>query len=68
MAGGYRAFYLPLKAEFFVPPGDDIEELFTKRTRFTAGLGYVVDKSWTEPPRVFRRLNQLSPAAMAWDS
>ena len=53
MAGGYRAFYLPLKAEFFVPLGDDIEELFTKRTRFTAGLGYVVDKSWTlEPERV----------------
>ena len=41
------AFYIPLKAEFFVPLGDDIEELFTKRTRFTAGLGYVVDKSWT---------------------
>ena len=41
------AFYLPLKAEFFVPLGDDIEELFTKQTRFTAGLGYVFDKSWT---------------------
>lgn len=41
------AFYLPLKAEFFVPLGDDIEELFTKQTRFTAGLGYVIDKSWT---------------------
>ena len=41
------AFYLPLKAEFFVPLGDDIEGLFTKQTRFTAGLGYVFDKSWT---------------------
>ena len=36
-----------LKAVFFVPLGDDIEELFTKQTRFTAGLGYVFDKAWT---------------------
>ena len=47
LAGGYRAFYLPLKAEFFVPLGDDIEELFTKQTRFAVGLGYVFDKSCT---------------------
>jgi hypothetical protein len=42
-----RAFYLPVKAEFFVPLGDDAEELFAKQTRFSAGLGYVFDKSWT---------------------
>jgi hypothetical protein len=40
-----RGFYLPFRAEFFVPLGDDIEELFTRQTRFTVGLGYVVDKS-----------------------
>ena len=41
------AFYLPLKAELFVPLGDDIEELFTKQARYSAGLGYVFGKSWT---------------------
>ncbi len=41
------AFYIPLKAEFFVPLGDDIEELFAKQARYSAGLGYVFDKSWT---------------------
>jgi len=40
-------FYLPLKAEVFVPLGDDIEELFTNQARYSAGLGYVFDKSWT---------------------
>ena len=41
------AFYLPLKAEFFVPLGDDVEELFANQARYSAGLGYVFDKSWT---------------------
>jgi len=49
-----RAFYIPLKAEFFVPLGDDIEELFTKQTRFTAGLGYVFNKAWTGEVRYAR--------------
>jgi hypothetical protein len=40
------AFYLPLKAELFVPLGDDIEELFANQARYTAGLGYVFGKSW----------------------
>ncbi len=48
------AFYLPLKAEFFVPLGDDIEELFTKQARYSAGLGYVFDKSWTTELRYAR--------------
>jgi hypothetical protein len=28
-------FYVPLKAEFFIPLGDDIEGLFAKRSRYT---------------------------------
>ena len=41
------AFYLPLKAEFAVPIGAEVEELFAQRTRFTAGFGYVFNKNWT---------------------
>ena len=44
---GPRTFYLPLKAEFFFPLGDDIEKLFAKQARYTAGVGYVFSKSWT---------------------
>ncbi len=41
------AFFVPLKAEFFVPIGSEVEEFFAERARFTAGLGYVFSKSWT---------------------
>ena len=41
------AFFVPLKAEFYVPLGDDVEELFAKRARYTVGLGYVLNTSWT---------------------
>ena len=40
------AFYLPLKAEFYVPLGDDVEELLANQARYGAGIGYVFDKSW----------------------
>ena len=41
------AFFVPLKAEFYMPIGNEVEELFAKRARFTAGLGHVFSKSWT---------------------
>jgi hypothetical protein len=50
-----RAFYIPLKAEFFVPLGDDSEEIFTKQVLFSAGLGYVFDRSWTIELRYARQ-------------
>jgi hypothetical protein len=49
------AFYIPVKAEFFVPLGDDLEELFTKQARYSAGLGYVFDKAWTLELRYARQ-------------
>ena len=49
------AFYIPVKAEFFVPLGDDLEELFTKQARYSAGLGYVFDTSWTLELRYARQ-------------
>lgn len=42
-----KAFYVPLNAEFFVPLGDDSEEYFANRARYTAGLGYVFNKTWS---------------------
>ena len=50
-----RAFYIPVKAEFFVPLGDNLEELFTKQARYSAGLGYVFDTSWTLELRYARQ-------------
>ena len=49
------AFYIPVKAEFFVPLGDDLEELFAKQARYSAGLGYVFDKAWTLELRYARQ-------------
>lgn len=40
-------FYIPLKAELFVPLGDDVELLFAERVIYSAGLGYVFNSSWT---------------------
>jgi len=48
------AYYLPLKAEFYLPLGDDIEGLFAKQARYSAGLGYVFDKKWTIEMRYAR--------------
>jgi hypothetical protein len=49
------AFYIPVKAEFFVPLGDDVEELFAERARYSVGLGYVFDKAWTLELRYARQ-------------
>jgi hypothetical protein len=49
------AFYVPFKAEFYVPVGDDLEELFAERARYSVGLGYVFDKAWTLELRYARQ-------------
>lgn len=48
-------FYLPLKAEFYIPLGSEVQELFAKQARYSAGLGYVFNKSWTAELRYARQ-------------
>ncbi len=40
------AFYLPLSAEFYVD-GDDTEQYYAEKAKFSAGLGYVLDETWS---------------------
>ena len=40
------AFYLPLSAEFYVD-GDDTEQYYAQKAQFSAGLGYVLDETWS---------------------
>lgn len=41
------AFFLPMSAEFFINPQTNDQELFANKSRLTAGLGYVLNKTWT---------------------
>lgn len=41
------AFYVPVKAEFFMPLGDEAEQYFADRARYAAGVGYVINKTWS---------------------
>ena len=41
------AFFVPLKVEFYAPLGDDVDQFYAQRARYTVGLGYVMDKNWT---------------------
>lgn len=49
------AFYVPLRAEWYFPLGDDVEQFFAKKARYTVGLGYVMNKSWTIELRYARQ-------------
>ena len=50
-----RAFYVPLKAEFFIPLGSEIQELYAQQARYSAGIGYVFNKQWTLELRYARQ-------------
>jgi len=41
------AFYLPLWAEFYGDLNQNEQELFADKARYSAGLGYVFNKTWT---------------------
>ena len=49
------AFYAPLNVEFFATPGEDIQEFFSEEARVTAGLGYVLNKTWSVELRYTRQ-------------
>ena len=50
------AFYAPLNVEFFYTPGDDdVQELFSEQARVTAGLGYVLNQTWSVELRYTRQ-------------
>ena len=50
-----RAFYVPLKAEFFIPLGSEVQELYAQQARYSAGIGYVFNKQWTLELRYARQ-------------
>ena len=49
------AFYAPLSVELFATPGEDTQELFSEQARVTAGLGYVLNKTWSVELRYTRQ-------------
>ena len=49
------AFYAPLNVELFTTPGEDIQELFSEQARVTAGLGYVLNQTWSIELRYTRQ-------------
>ncbi len=50
-----RAFYVPLKAEFYFPLGSEVQELYAQQARYSAGIGYVFNKQWTLELRYARQ-------------
>lgn len=49
------AFFMPLSAEFFAPLDDGERDLFANKTRFSEGLGYMFNKTWTAELRYSRQ-------------
>jgi len=41
------AFYMPLAAEFFADLSGDDDQLFADQARYTIGLGYMFNKTWS---------------------
>lgn len=48
-------FYVPLKAEFYIPLGSEIQEFYAQQARYSAGIGYVFNKQWTLELRYARQ-------------
>lgn len=57
------AFYVPLKAEFYAPLGDEIPEIRATQSRFTVGVGYVFNKTWIGEIRYARQNSEDSIGA-----
>ena len=49
------ALYAPLNVELFTTPGNDVQELFSEQARVTAGLGYVLNQTWSVELRYTRQ-------------
>ena len=48
-------FYIPLKAEFYIPLGSEIQDFYAQQARYSAGIGYVFNKQWTLELRYARQ-------------
>lgn len=53
------AYYVPMAAEFYVDI-DDTNELFADQAEYTAGIGYVLNKTWSLELRYTRQEKQVS--------
>jgi len=54
------AFYIPLAYEWFADIVDEAPEFFAKRNRASAGLGYVINKTWTVDLRYHRQRSRAT--------
>jgi hypothetical protein len=49
------SFYIPLAAEFFADVGEEAPGFFAETSRFSAGVGYVMNEKWTIDLRYTRQ-------------
>jgi len=54
------AFYIPLAYEWYADVLDEAPEFFGKRDKASAGLGYVINKTWTVDLRYHRQRSRAT--------